>query len=366
MNRLRNRAMRLIFLLTFLSCTTLANSQNTCPGNQPPVSLQIQLALEKAGSSEQSDDDMNTVSKNSAADSSRSGEKSHEFTAGMNIHVELQDSLGTRVGDGMPNGEGRVSFVVCPRGEFRLRVTGATIEEATVDNFSPSRGDRIVSVTLHRKDRTRSSKSAGAISARRLKIPRNAQKELQLGNQALAAGNLAEAQQHFEKAIVAYKDFDLAYNNLGVTLMQKGDRHAGQAAFEKAVSINSHFARALTNLARLALADKDYAKALELMQKSLASEPLNPQALLVGTESAYFSGDYPDAVTFARTLHTLQHSGMGLAHYLSAKSLEKVGRENDAISEYQKFLSEEPNDPNAKRAQMAIIELQASRKPVNN
>jgi hypothetical protein len=361
----------IVTLIVSVALGHLAAAQACARIAGSPMDMQVQLTMDSVPDAVATDDTIGVATASNDAKHGSSGntrEQSHQFSSAMNIRVELQDSLGTRVGDGVPNGEGRLSFLVCSRITYRLRVTGADIEEVNAENLEPGRGDKMVSLTLHHKgDKSTHNKAGSAVSASRLKIPRNAQKALENGNKSLASGNLAEAQQYFEKAIKAYKDYDQAYNNLGVTLMQKGDRAAGKAAFEKAVSINGHFARALTNLARIALADKEYRKGLELVQKSLASEPLNPRALLVGTESAYFSGDYSATVLFARTLHTLQHQGMGVAHYLSAKSLEKEGHDSDAISEYQRFLMEDPNDPNAKRAQMAIIELQSSaHNSVNN
>ena len=58
--------------------------------------------------------------------------------------------------------------------------------------------------------------------------------------------------------------------------MESGDRAGGKAAFEKAVAINAHFGRALSNLAKVSLDEKDYARALDEARRSLAIEPLHP------------------------------------------------------------------------------------------
>jgi tetratricopeptide (TPR) repeat protein len=362
---------RICFLIPLLTLGWLpAAAQSNCPHNESTTQMQIQLTIEAAmDDSADSNVGVADAANNSTHGSgSSSGEHSHQFSPDMNIRVELQDSFGTRVGDAVPNGEGRASFTVCPRAEFRLRVTGSFIEEATAENLSPGRGDHMVNIALHRKgDRNANKKGGkGAVSASRLRIPRSAQKEMDRGNAALAGKDLPSARSHFEKAIALYKDFDQAYNNLGVVLMQQGDLAGGETAFAKAISVNDHFARALTNLARIALDRKDFGKALTLAQRSLSSEPLNPKTLLVGTEAAYFSGDYDTAVGFVRTLHSLPHQGMGLAHYLSGRSLEKQGHYQQAISEYHTFLAEDPNDPNVSQAQMAISELEVSTKDLRS
>jgi len=141
----------LLFPFILLICS-LALAQGTCPRNETPVQMQIQLTLEKSDSDGSSSVGVANAGNSSHGSGSASIERSHEFSPNMNIRVELQDSFGTRVGDGVPNGEGRVSFSgLCPRSEFRLRVTGTYIEETTAENLSPSHGDRMVNLTLHRK-----------------------------------------------------------------------------------------------------------------------------------------------------------------------------------------------------------------------
>lgn len=327
-----------------------------------PIEMQVWLVLEEPANSDQSTEKIGTASAaNDPTRESSSGSRSNNFTTNMQIRVELQDNFGSSLKDSSPGSEGKVVFNVCSRNIYRVRVTGAEIEEATADNVSPGSGDRVVNLTLHRKGSHEDKKKhgKGMVAATRLNIPRAAQKELDRGDAALTAGNLAQAREHFKKAIADYPQFDQAYNNLGVVLMQSGEPAKGKAAFEKAIELNPHFPRALSNLARIDLDEKRYPEGLALVQKSLASEPLNVNTLFLGVETAYFSQKFSDAIDYARKLHMLPHAGKGLAHFLCAKSLEKQDLKQQAIAEYQMFLNEDPKDPNVPQAEMAIAELQA-------
>jgi Tfp pilus assembly protein PilF len=355
---------RVLLLLFIAANLATAAAQGGCPRNESPVRVQIQLTLERTA--EATTDvgvaDAANNAKNNAGSSSQ--QQGHQFNPQMNIRVELQDSFGTRVSEGSPNGEGRLSFNVCPRAEFRVHVTATDFEEVTAENLSPGRGDKMVNLVLHRKNTDAGKTSPGkAIAASRLKIPKKAQKALDRGNAALASGDLNKARSSFEAAIAIYPQFDQAYNNLGVVLMEEGDRHAGEAAFEKAVEINPHFARALSNLANISLENKQFDKGLALIRRSLATEPLNPSGLMHGIELAYFAGNYQEAISYTRTLHSLRHDGMGLAHFLCAKSLEKENQLDQALAEYQLFMQEAPRDPNVPRAQMAVASIRTASRP---
>jgi tetratricopeptide (TPR) repeat protein len=355
----------LIGLLLFALISSPASAQICGRSDGPPTDMQVQLSIEAP------DDNPDgapaaTAGGNIAGDVSHrsggtSGKNNQEFTPNLQIRVQLLDAYGSNLQESPPNTEGKVVFRVCSRLRYRLRVTGADLEETTTDNLDPGRGDRIVNLALHHKRTRRSEpKHGGMVDASRLKIPRNAQKELDKGNAALASGNSIAARQNFEKAIELYPEFDQAYNNLGVILMQSGDNEAGKKAFEKAIDINDHFARAYVNLAKLAISEKDYSKASDLAGKALRTEPLNPGALFVAVEASYFSGRFNDTIAYTKTLHSLPHEKFGLAHFLSGKSLQSQNLPAEAIAEYELFLKEDPKDPNVPMATQAITQLRAS------
>jgi tetratricopeptide (TPR) repeat protein len=354
----------LISLLTLLVSCQAVLAQTVCGrGAGTPVNMQISLAFDDGSLMNDADagsGGLSTAAGDTSNDGGKAAKTAQEFRPELQIRVQLQDDFGTRISEAGPNGEGNVNFLVCSRGVYQLRITGNNIEEANARGLSPSRGDKIVNIALRRKRTKEQLAREATISANRLKIPRKARKSFEKGNEALASNKLPEAKTFYEQAVTEYPQFDKAYNNLGVTLMKMGDRDGGKVAFQKAIAANDHFARALSNLAKIEMDEKAYPQALALAKKSLAVEPLNPRTLLLATQTAFFSKAYDECVGFARSLHMLPHTGFGLAHYFSARSLEKQDQRAQAIAEYQIFLNEDPTDPNVPNAQMAIVELKAS------
>ena len=327
-----------------------------------PVDMQIRLTFDESAAEEGSENAGGVDIQNDSAH--RAGNASQtagvDFTT-MQIRVQLQDAQGVPLQETTPRSDGKVTLRVCSRSAYRLRVTGADIEESVADDVQPGRGDRLMTIVLHHKGSKQKPKAGkGTIAVNRLRVPKKAQKELEQGDRELAKGHLQRAKASFEKAIEIYPSYDQAYNNLGVALMQTGDRQGGKQAFEKAVALNDHFARAYLNLAKIAIDDKQYAKACELARKSLSSEPLNPAALFVAAEASFFTRSFSDTVTYTRTLHTLPHEQFALAHFLSGKGLEAQSLPAQALSEYELFLKEDPSDSNAPKALEAIRALQSA------
>ena len=358
-------SVRSSLLLTLVSFALLAQGQMCSQKAGPAVEMQIRLSFDDRSAFQ--GDSINTGSVNVQNDAShRTGSASAETQnagANMQIRVQLQDAFGSSaLQENSPGSDGRVTFRVCSKVNYRVRVFGPDIDEALVEGVDPGRTDRIMNIMLHHKRSTvQPNASTAMVSARRLQVPPKAQKELDHGNNALADGRLKDAQKNFEKAIELYPEFDQAYNNLGVVLMQTGDGKGGEAAFSKAIEINDHFARAYVNLAKIRLSEKKYPAAEELLRKATTADPLNVQALFLAEEAAFFQGKGDQVIADARKIHTLDHEKFALCHFMAARALEGQSFHDQALEEYRLFLKEAPTDPNAQTAQREVKQIQKNR-----
>lgn len=287
----------------------------------------------------------------------------------MAIRVQIIDPEGGGVAsEGYPNGEGVATFRVVGSvlkdgvrhfPSYRIRVFGSEIEELWLENVEPGRADRFVNVSIRRKGEKPLLKSdRGTVSATGLMVPKKAQKEIDKGNEALADKKLAEAKIHFEKAIEIYPQFDQAYNNLGVVLVETGDLDAAKKAFEKALELNDKFARAYVNLARLAMRTSDFTTASGLLKNSLSIEPLNPDALSMACQAEVMSQNYDEVIVLAKRLHGVPHQGMPICHFGAGLAYQNLDRPGNAIDEYNLYLQEAgPSDTLIGKARTAIEEL---------
>jgi tetratricopeptide (TPR) repeat protein len=328
--------------------------------------VQVQLTFADQAS-EDSHGSASTPNDSTRRGDAAGAERSHDFSTNMQIQVVLEDPLGGMLQEFSPNADGQVRMTVCKNGIYRLRVTGPTIEEAVLDDLEPNRGDKLVTVVLHRKSTKAEQASRRAtISARGLRVPGKAQKELERGDVALQQGKLEDARKHYIKAIEIYANFEEAEDELGVVLMREGKRMEGKAAFERALAMNDRFAPACVNLAKIAIDDRRFGDAYIFAKRALTTEPLNPGGLFVAAEAAFFTKEYRETVIYTRSLHSLPHKPYALAHLLAAKSLEAQNQPDAAISEYQIFLNEDPEDPNAERARDRLRLLQLAQAAAAN
>jgi Tfp pilus assembly protein PilF len=353
--RLRTR------LLLALVVTSSACAAQVCDARTGvPMQMRVQLTFDDKAP------DAAPGSVSSQNDPSHRGDavgnqRSHDF-APMQIQVQLQDPGGGTLQEQIPTSDGQVRMSVCRKSSYRLRITGPAIEEAVLDDVHPGSGDSLVTVVLHRKLNGKEQQQVqnATISQHSLRIPKNAQKQLEKGDATLKKGKLQQAEEHYTRAVALYPQFEQAQNSLGVVLMQEGKKAEGKVAFERALAINHDYAPAEVNLAKIAFDEKRYDDAYVLVRRALKTEPLNTGALFVAAESSFFKRDYAEVVSYTHTLHSLPHGQYALAHFLAGKSLEAQQQPQAAIAEYQIFLEEDPSDPNAQRARELVTLLQAT------
>jgi tetratricopeptide (TPR) repeat protein len=275
------------------------------------------------------------------------------------VRVQLLTSSGAVIRESFTNQEGWAFFPRMGAGEFQLKISGEGIERFATGAFTIYRQERqhIEFVQVHSKDGDDVG-HPGSVAAAELSVPAAAKKEYEEGAMAFKRAEWVKAGEHFERATALYPGYSLAHNAMGAVHLKTNNRELARQCFEKAIGIDGRLAPAYVNLARITFQDQKYDEAESLLLKSLSIDPGNPETLTLLAAAELLGGKYDEAVTNARQVHSVQHKGYAIAHYLAARALEAKNLPAKAIDEYNIFLQEAPSDPNAARARDALVRLQ--------
>ena len=281
----------------------------------------------------------------------------------LQVMVELTGVGGGTIQQSFTDPEGRVSFSV-PNGKtYQVKVTGAEIETAS-SQFDVNSGETFHNEYVAVKVRVGDGKLApgGVVSATMLNVPEKARNEFHKGMKDLDAKKLEDAKKHFIKATELYPKYDYAFNNIGVIDIQMKDGKGAREAFTKAVELNDKNPDATKNLARLKIEDQDYAAAKELLVKSNTVAPGNPDTLVLLAYSQLKTNELDAALTNAESCHKADPDLYPLGHLIAGAVREKKGDRAGAEKQYQTFLKEAPDAPQAKAAQDGLARLQSQAK----
>ena len=286
------------------------------------------------------------------------------------LRVTLLNSSNVLTMETFTDDSGQARFQMTGCGNFRVKVTGIGIEEAVSDAVQITADARFmpIDVQVHpTSDPNSNSKSSRGTmtSASQLKIPSAARKSFGKGLEAFQEKNYKKAADLFRKATVTYPEYDAAYDNLGVALMDLGRADEARAAFERAVQLNDKNADADRNYSRLLISDDQYVAAKEFLQKALMVQPQDPSSLILLAIVQLRTGDYDGALHSALTVHHVSHEGYAVAHYLAGRAFENKHQLKNATTEYQMYLRESPDGPEASqvRAGLARVSTNAQGEP---
>jgi len=283
------------------------------------------------------------------------------------LQVELISSGGTPISAAQTNGTGSADFMVRSGGSYRIQVSGQGIETTTADFRIPD-GVQVHMETVNVKPSTHSGQpqdvqgGAPTISLAEMNVPDKAREEMQKGMEALAKGDTEKAQQRFEKATAIYPQYARAYSAQGIIAAKAGDHAKAKTLFSKAIEVDDKFVPAYIDLARMDFQDKDYVEAESMLRKAMALNPSIADAVALLASTEYMNKEYDKALVDAQRVHTLpNHEQFAQVHLLAGKLLEMQGHMPEAIAEYQLFLKEDPNSPQAAAVQQEIAQLQAGK-----
>ena len=277
--------------------------------------------------------------------------------------VQVNQMSGGTVTETYTDMDGRATLSIPAGRSYEIKVSGPGVEPTQM-SFDLFQGESFhhQMVTVKQLTDARSVPPGGMVSAAMLNVPVKARREFDKGMELMQKQKLADAKKHLEKAIAEYPNFDWAYNNLGVLDMQMKDEAGAQEAFTRAVAINSKNADATRNLARLKLKSNDYEGAKALLQQSLSVKPGDLEALGLLSFTELKTNHPEQALADAEKVHRDDHDPFPLAHLVAASVREQKGDLAGAGKQYEMYLKEAPDAPQAKVAKEGIARIQAQAK----
>ena len=252
---------------------------------------------------------------------------------------------------------------------YRLRVSGSGMETITTPFFEINPLELVHTETVHVKPESekpdaKSTPGSPTVSVSELKIPKKASAEMSKGLEAYSQGNMEKAAGHFEKAIAGYSRYARAYDMLGVIAINGSNRTKARELFSKSIEADGAFLPAYVDLARMDVQDQQYAESESLLEKVLVANPslADAAALLAATEFA--NKEYDKALVDAERAHAMRnHEQFAEVHIMAGKVLRMQNRPAAAIAQFQLFLKEKPDSPEADSVRRALAALEAGQQP---
>ena len=285
------------------------------------------------------------------------------------VKLELLDNNGVAQNLLFTDKDGRADFIIdlqiSKTDNFTLRASGKGIEETVSDTVHVvhREGTHMVHFQVKSADNTVPQSKSAITSVAQAQIPKDARNAFRDGLKEWEKKNYQQAAANFEKATALYPQYDEAFNDLGMMYAHLDQPDKSRAAFETAVKLNDKNASADRNLAGLLLRDHNYQAAGDLARKSLAVDPNNAFAWTVAAISDFQTGNPDLAIRACKRAHESPHDGYALCHYVAGQAYERQHDSAAAKLEYETYLQETPNGPEAPQVKKSLARLSAQPQP---
>jgi len=281
------------------------------------------------------------------------------------MKVELiSGQNGNQVAQTFTNDHGEAEFFSVTIGNYKVVVSGNGIQSTDSDEFEVDarKSSQSIFVRVQPSSDRGGNAAPGhsTVPASDLRVPKDASKEFDKATRLMSQGQWQKAIERLNKALAIFPDYTQAYTNLGVVYAHLSDWDREREALNKAVAINGQYAPALLNLGVLNIRQKDYANAERLLARASAADPTDVKVLAWLSQAELLDGHYDAAIANAQKVHSMAHAGYASVHYISARALLHENRTQDAVSQFQLMLAEEPTGARADAVRKELTVLQAS------
>ncbi|HEV2425196.1 MAG TPA: tetratricopeptide repeat protein [Terriglobia bacterium] len=277
-----------------------------------------------------------------------------------NAMVRLQTAEGVNVEQSSATTAGQFFFSGIPKGEYFLIVNAEGFETYRQPvNMADGPDQYNVSVLLTPAAQSvQAYTEAPALSD--AQAPRDARREYQKADKAIASRKYGDARKHLQAAVDQYPCYARAQTHLGLIMSQQKDYKNAEAAFRKSVSCDAGYLDAYLRLGQLLTAEKRFAEAVPVLEQGLRQAPADWQFYYVSGEAQYGLKHYDLAELQFNKARSLASAPLA---ELDAKLADVYLRENSfqkAYTSMQDYLRHEPEGRLAPRIKTIMRQMESS------
>jgi tetratricopeptide (TPR) repeat protein len=276
------------------------------------------------------------------------------------LTVQLTPQGGSGISEQVSvNGDGSFEFRSTASGNYELRVIAFGNQVVHQEMVSLNSSNQTLSIRLPENSSGTASRAAGSsvsIGELNHKIPAQAQKLFNKGEQALSKRNLPEAREFYRQAIALDPEFVDAYNELGATESAMGQYAEAAEQFQKAIDIAPENQLALPNLSIVLAKMKRFHEAGEVARRALKVVPGSGRIHYILAASIIEEHGSPE--------EAIEHmkraaSEIPSAHLVASDLLADRGRRQEAVRQLEEYLLvASPTDAMRPKVEARLAELQ--------
>ena len=191
----------------------------------------------------------------------------------------------------------------------------------------------------------------------RQEMPAKARKEMSQGVAALKSGKLKPAQKHLDAANQLFPSNSEVKFLLGYLFFQEKDFKQAETYLTEACTFDARNIQAITLLGRTQIQEQAYPTARKTLEQAIAVDPEYWMAHSLLAETYLKLKEYEKAREQAQLAIDKGKGAGNSAEIALGQALENLGRDDEALQAYKKFVKQSPDSPMAAQVRTMYNEL---------
>jgi len=257
------------------------------------------------------------------------------------------------------NSAGEFYFLHVPKRQYLLTVTAEgfeTYQQAIDLAEGPSQYNVNIAMTPHKATQAKTAPPALSDA----QAPKEARREYERAEKALAAHKLGEAREHLAKAVEQYPCYARAQTDLGMVYSTQKDYAKSEAALRKSITCDPGYVDAYVDLGQLLNAEKRFSEALPILEQGARISPAAWQFYYEMGVAQYGQKHYSTAESEYLKAQSLSSNPPADLDVKLADVYLKEGAYDKAYAKMQEYLKAEPQGRFAPQVKEIIKQMQAS------
>jgi len=279
------------------------------------------------------------------------------LTSGVEVRLETGDH--ELVAEQPVNTAGEFYFLHIPKRDYVLTVRAEGFEtyQQEVNLGEGASNYNVVIVLNPARKAPQANSSPPALSD--AQSPKEARREYEKAEKALAANKLAEARVHLAKAAELYPCYARAQTDLGMVLSQQQDYTKAETALRKSLQCDPGYLDAYVELGQLLNAEKRFSEALPLLAQGVRLSPDSWQFYYQSGVAQYGLKQYSAAETQYLKAQSLNSSPPPELNVKLADIYLKENAFDKAYAKMQDYLKADPQGRFAPRIREIMKQMES-------
>lgn len=270
-----------------------------------------------------------------------------DYSLPQAIQVDLKMLGGGLIDSATPQGNARFTFSGLEAGKYvvSVRADGFLPVEEPVEIPSGYIHNTVNLIIRLTPEPASEGTPAGekTVVLQSLRVPEQAQKEIEKAEKAAKGGNLRKAIEHAERALKHYPDYFKAYNNLAVYCHQVDDNERAVELLSKALALNPDAVEANSNLGRILLQMKQPEEAVPYLKRASELDQTSAEIQYHLARAYILTFHFPESLEPLRRALELDPP-VEHARFLLAHVLYELGDISGAVEELTLYILTDPKD----------------------